>query len=63
MALAATAATTASHRLKRNAPTNPFDSRKAWYHRSEKPLGGKVLASVGLNEENTMMATGARRKT
>ena len=63
MAVAVTAATRASHRLKRNAATNPADSKNFAYHRSERPVGGKVFASVGLNEEKTMMATGVSRKT
>ncbi len=63
MAVATTAATTASHRLKRNAFTNPAESKNFAYQRSEKPVGGNVLASVGLKDEKTMMATGASRKT
>ena len=46
MAVATTAATMASHRLKRNAFTNPADSKNFAYQRSENPVGGKVLASA-----------------
>jgi hypothetical protein len=63
ISVAATAATTASHRLKRNELTKRSDSTNLAYQRKEKPVGGKVFASVGLNEENTMIATGASRKT
>src|SRR5262249_52934363 len=63
ISVAATAAMTASQRLKRKELTNRSDSTNFVYHRKEKPGGGKVFGSAGLNEENTMSARGASRKT
>ena len=40
-----------------------LDSMNSLYQRSEKPVGGKMFASVGLKEVKTMIRIGVSKKT
>lgn len=63
MAVDRKAAISPSQTLNWNASTKLALLKNASYQRSENPLGGNVLAVVGLKELKTMIRIGASRKT